>query len=52
MFYGTGRRLSGAEGLDRRQRLHALPPFPHAGKSAYMALPSGVRLKEKVLGNR
>jgi hypothetical protein len=41
MFYWTERRLSGAEGLDRRQRLHALPPFPHGREVGVHGPPFG-----------
>src|SRR5207237_4036956 len=41
MFYGTDRRLRGAEGLDRRQRLHALPPFPHGWEVGVHGPPFG-----------
>ena len=41
MLYGTERRLSGAEGLDRRQRLHALPPFPHGWEVGVHGPPLG-----------
>jgi hypothetical protein len=41
MFYWTERRLSGTEGLDRRQRLHALPPFPHCREVGVHGPPFG-----------